>query len=100
MKEELEQLRQEFDKRFKELEEKVKQRTAELYEANKELTKALEKEREINELKSRIEAALPDADQEVEGEESPADEGSDSASSRPYLVEAVNRLNGPSMKMR
>jgi signal transduction histidine kinase len=37
-----------------ELEEKVKQRTAELYEANKELTRALEKEREINELKSRI----------------------------------------------
>ncbi len=37
-----------------ELEEKVKQRTVELYEANKELTRALEKEREINELKSRI----------------------------------------------
>lgn len=37
-----------------ELEEKVKQRTVELYNANKELTKALEKEREINELKSRI----------------------------------------------
>ncbi|MDO8968301.1 ATP-binding protein [Algoriphagus sp.] len=37
-----------------ELEEKVKQRTFELYEANKELTRALEKEREINELKSRI----------------------------------------------
>ncbi|WP_439488703.1 ATP-binding protein [Algoriphagus sp.] len=37
-----------------ELEEKVKQRTQELYNANRELTKALEKEREINELKSRI----------------------------------------------
>jgi len=37
-----------------ELEEKVKQRTAELYDANKELKKALKKEREINELKSRI----------------------------------------------
>lgn len=37
-----------------ELEAKVKQRTAELFKANQELTKALEKEREINELKSRI----------------------------------------------
>ncbi|MBS9524950.1 response regulator [Litoribacter ruber] len=36
------------------LEEKVKIRTAELNEANKELQRALEKEREINELKSRI----------------------------------------------
>jgi signal transduction histidine kinase len=44
----------ELQKLNNELEEKVKQRTAELYEANKELTKALEKEREINELKSRI----------------------------------------------
>jgi signal transduction histidine kinase len=37
-----------------ELEEKVKQRTADLNEANKELTRALQKEREIGELKSRI----------------------------------------------
>lgn len=37
-----------------ELEEKVKQRTAELYKANEELIKALEKEKEINELKSSI----------------------------------------------
>ncbi|WP_144604132.1 hybrid sensor histidine kinase/response regulator [Algoriphagus algorifonticola] len=44
----------ELQKLNNELEEKVKIRTAELYEANKELTKALEKEREINELKSRI----------------------------------------------
>ncbi|WP_143961947.1 hybrid sensor histidine kinase/response regulator [Litoribacter populi] len=36
------------------LEEKVKIRTAELNEANKELQRSLEKEREINELKSRI----------------------------------------------
>lgn len=44
----------ELQKLNNELEEKVKLRTAELYDANKELTKALEKEREINELKSRI----------------------------------------------
>lgn len=44
----------ELQKLNNELEEKVRMRTAELYEANKELTKALEKEREINELKSRI----------------------------------------------
>ena len=44
----------ELQKLNNELEEKVKQRTAELFEANKELTKALEKEREINELKTRI----------------------------------------------
>jgi hypothetical protein len=44
----------ELQKLNNELEEKVKLRTAELYEANKELIKALEKEREINELKSRI----------------------------------------------
>jgi signal transduction histidine kinase len=44
----------ELQKLNNELEEKVRQRTAELYEANTELTKALEKEREINELKSRI----------------------------------------------
>ncbi|MHA7130248.1 hybrid sensor histidine kinase/response regulator [Algoriphagus namhaensis] len=44
----------ELQKLNNELEEKVKQRTAELYDANRELTKALEKEREINELKSRI----------------------------------------------
>lgn len=44
----------ELQKLNNELEEKVKQRTAKLYEANKELTKALEEEREINELKSRI----------------------------------------------
>jgi signal transduction histidine kinase len=37
-----------------ELEEKVKKRTADLNEANKELQKALEKERELSELKSRI----------------------------------------------
>lgn len=36
------------------LEEKVKQRTADLNEANKELQKALEKEIELSELKSRI----------------------------------------------
>lgn len=36
------------------LEEKVRIRTAELNEANKELQRSLEKEREINELKSRI----------------------------------------------
>ena len=44
----------ELQKLNNELEEKVRQRTVELYDANKELTKALEKEREINELKSRI----------------------------------------------
>ncbi|PZX49399.1 hybrid sensor histidine kinase/response regulator [Algoriphagus chordae] len=44
----------ELQKLNNELEEKVKQRTVELYNSNKELTKALEKEREINELKSRI----------------------------------------------
>ncbi|WP_026955478.1 hybrid sensor histidine kinase/response regulator [Algoriphagus vanfongensis] len=44
----------ELQKLNNQLEEKVKIRTAELYEANKELTKALEKEREINELKTRI----------------------------------------------
>jgi len=44
----------ELQKLNNQLEEKVRIRTAELYEANKELTKALEKEREINELKSRI----------------------------------------------
>jgi len=44
----------ELHKLNNELEEKVKQRTIELYNANRELTKALEKEREINELKSRI----------------------------------------------
>ena len=44
----------ELQKLNNELEEKVKQRTVELYNANRELTKALEKEREINELKSRI----------------------------------------------
>lgn len=44
----------ELQKLNNELEEKVKQRTVELYDANKELTKALKKEREINELKSRI----------------------------------------------
>lgn len=37
-----------------ELEEKVKQRTADLNEANKDLQKALEKEIELSELKSRI----------------------------------------------
>ncbi len=44
----------ELQKLNNELEEKVRQRTADLHEANKELTKSLEKEREINELKSRI----------------------------------------------
>lgn len=44
----------ELQKLNNELEEKVKQRTADLNEANKELKKALEKEREIGELKSRI----------------------------------------------
>jgi len=44
----------ELQKMNNELEEKVKLRTAELFKANKELIKALEKEREINELKSRI----------------------------------------------
>lgn len=44
----------ELQKLNNELEGKVKLRTAELYEANKELTKALAKEREINELKTRI----------------------------------------------
>jgi len=44
----------ELQKLNNELEEKVRQRTADLHEANKELTKALHKEREINELKSRI----------------------------------------------
>ncbi len=44
----------ELQKLNNELEGKVKLRTAELFEANKDLTKALEKEREINELKSRI----------------------------------------------
>ncbi len=44
----------ELQKLNNELEGKVKLRTAELFEANKELIKALEKEREINELKSRI----------------------------------------------
>jgi signal transduction histidine kinase len=37
-----------------ELEEKVRKRTQDLNEANKELQKALEKERELSELKSRI----------------------------------------------
>ncbi|MCH7409114.1 ATP-binding protein [Belliella sp. DSM 111904] len=44
----------ELQKLNNELEEKVKQRTKDLHEANKELTRALEKEREIGELKSRI----------------------------------------------
>lgn len=44
----------ELQKLNNELEEKVRQRTIELYDANKELTKALQKEREINELKTRI----------------------------------------------
>jgi signal transduction histidine kinase len=44
----------ELQKLNNELEEKVKQRTAELFETNRELTKALEKEKEINELKSNI----------------------------------------------
>jgi signal transduction histidine kinase len=44
----------ELHKLNNELEEKVRQRTADLNEANKELTRALEKEREIGELKSRI----------------------------------------------
>ncbi|MCH7413679.1 ATP-binding protein [Belliella sp. R4-6] len=44
----------ELQKLNNELEEKVKQRTADLHNANKELIRALEKEREIGELKSRI----------------------------------------------
>ncbi|WP_215226035.1 hybrid sensor histidine kinase/response regulator [Echinicola shivajiensis] len=44
----------ELQKLNNELEEKVRKRTADLNEANKELKKALEKEREIGELKSRI----------------------------------------------
>ncbi len=44
----------ELQKLNNELEEKVRQRTADLHDANKELTRALEKEREIGELKSRI----------------------------------------------
>ncbi len=44
----------ELQKLNNELEEKVRQRTADLAEANKELTRALQKEREIGELKSRI----------------------------------------------
>ncbi|MFD2037221.1 ATP-binding protein [Belliella marina] len=44
----------ELQKLNNELEEKVRQRTADLHSANKELTRALEKEREIGELKSRI----------------------------------------------
>ncbi|GGZ39825.1 hypothetical protein GCM10007049_36530 [Echinicola pacifica] len=44
----------ELQKLNNELEEKVKKRTADLNEANKELKKALEKEREIGELKSKI----------------------------------------------
>jgi signal transduction histidine kinase len=44
----------ELQKLNNELEEKVRQRTKDLAEANKELTRALEKEREIGELKSRI----------------------------------------------
>ena len=44
----------ELQKLNNELEDKVNERTAQLFKANKELTKALEKEREINELKSRI----------------------------------------------
>ncbi|AWW29820.1 hybrid sensor histidine kinase/response regulator [Echinicola strongylocentroti] len=44
----------ELQKLNNELEEKVRQRTADLNEANKELKKALEKEREIGELKSKI----------------------------------------------
>lgn len=49
-----ERKKKELQKLNSELEEKVKQRTVELYDANKELKKALQKEREINELKSRI----------------------------------------------
>lgn len=49
-----ERKKKELQKLNSELEEKVKQRTVELYDANKELTKALQKEREISELKSRI----------------------------------------------
>jgi signal transduction histidine kinase len=45
---------QELQRLNNELEEKVKQRTADLNDANKELTRALEKEREIGELKFRI----------------------------------------------
>jgi AmiR/NasT family two-component response regulator len=41
----------ELQKLNNELEEKVRQRTKDLAEANKELTRALEKEREIGELK-------------------------------------------------
>jgi signal transduction histidine kinase len=44
----------ELQKLNNELEEKVRQRTADLAEANKELIRALQKEREIGELKSRI----------------------------------------------
>ncbi|GAB3648866.1 hypothetical protein GCM10028791_13310 [Echinicola sediminis] len=44
----------ELQKLNNELEEKVRKRTADLKEANRELKKALEKEREIGELKSRI----------------------------------------------
>lgn len=44
----------ELEKLNNQLEVKVKQRTADLHEANKELTRALENEREIGELKSRI----------------------------------------------
>lgn len=44
----------ELQKLNNELEEKVRQRTKDLEEANKELLRALEKEKEIGELKSRI----------------------------------------------
>lgn len=44
----------ELQKLNNELEEKVRQRTKDLADANKELTRALEKEREVGELKSRI----------------------------------------------
>lgn len=44
----------ELQKLNNELEEKVRQRTKDLAETNKELMRALEKEREIGELKSRI----------------------------------------------
>ncbi|WP_194776516.1 hybrid sensor histidine kinase/response regulator [Pararhodonellum marinum] len=44
----------ELQKLNNELEEKVRQRTADLRDANKELRRALEKEKEISELKSRI----------------------------------------------
>src|SRR5690606_3295536 len=44
----------ELQKLNNELEEKVKQRTVELYNANTEFTQALENERGSNELKSRI----------------------------------------------